>query len=93
MSIFNPKIQNNRHIDRFKKLVTKDLETIDIKTPTGQGHIKEGIKTLEKRKDLVIRQADKGGGIVAWNKSQYKSVMSDLLNDNETYKDIEGRHY
>lgn len=61
-STFNPKIQNNRHVDMFKKLLTKDLEMLNIKKPIGQGHIKEGVKTLEKRKDLVIRPADKGGG-------------------------------
>lgn len=65
-STFNPKTQNNRHVDMFKKLVTKDFEMLNIKKPTGQGHINEGIKTLEKRKDLVIRPDDKGGGGRLW---------------------------
>lgn len=47
--------------------------------------MKSGIRKLTKRKDIVIRPADKGGGIVILSKNQYNNSMKNLLKDEKTY--------
>lgn len=60
-SIFNPQINNNHQIEVFKHLVLKDLDGIKIQKNVNPNHVTEGIKSLEKRKDVILRPADKGG--------------------------------
>lgn len=48
-------------------------------------HIKKGIQTLIKRKDLVIRPADKGGGVVLQTKINYLTEIERQLSDESTY--------
>lgn len=89
-SVFNPYIANNKYVDLFKKLVTSELEQLPVKKVYEQKDFKKGMKTLEKRTDIVIRPADKGGGIVVLSLQQYKSEMERLLNDTETYQLLNG---
>ena len=46
----------------------------------------KALKTLANDSSVVITQADKGGGVVIMDKSDYVSKMHDLLEDTETYK-------
>lgn len=84
-SIFNPPVNNNKHVDVFKKAVFQELKDLKIKKSVGPKYIKCGINKLIKRKDIVIRPADKGGGIVVLSKVQYKETMNKLLEDRDTY--------
>ena len=72
-SVFNPQVSNGQHIEVFKKLVLQDLEALKLKKASDPPHIKRGIQSLKKRKDIVIRPADKGGGVVVQSKEQYHS--------------------
>lgn len=40
------------------------------------------------RRDVVIKQADKGGSVVLWEKKNYHKEMGRHLNDTSTYKPI-----
>ncbi|XP_076035370.1 uncharacterized protein LOC143021647 [Oratosquilla oratoria] len=50
---------------------------------------REALTRLQKRTDLVITQADKGGGIVIMKKTDYNEKMQELLDDRDTYKNVE----
>lgn len=41
--------------------------------------IKDGIKLLEDRKDIIIKPADKGGGVVVMDKSFYHKQLLEYL--------------
>lgn len=51
-------------------------------------HISEGITMLEERKDIIIRPADKGGGVAILPKDLYHGQIMDMLSDQETYKPL-----
>lgn len=52
-------------------------------------HIMEGIKALENRKDVIIHPADKGGGVVVMDKTYYHSQLLDMLQDENTYQQLD----
>lgn len=62
-STFNPKSSTNQHIDVFKRMVEKEIKNIKPENPKND-RIWQGIKKLENRKNIVVRPADKGGGVV-----------------------------
>lgn len=64
----------------FKNLVLRDLEQIVPKKDVNQRHIREGIESLEKRKDIIVRPADKGGGVIL-DKGFYHQQMTEMLSD------------
>lgn len=68
-------------IEVFKNLVLKDIEELVPKKRVNPEYIKEGIKSLENRKNIIVRPADKGGGVVGLDKSFYHNQMMDLLGD------------
>ncbi|XP_076059672.1 uncharacterized protein LOC143036309 [Oratosquilla oratoria] len=47
------------------------------------------LENLRQRANLLITQADKGGGIVVMNKVDYDNKMLELLNDKDTYKKMD----
>lgn len=47
----------------FRDLVLKDLDELPLKRTYFDPNIKIGLKSLCEQKDLVIRPADKGGGL------------------------------
>lgn len=50
-----------------------------------QKDIHDGIESLCERINLIIRPADKGGGIVLLKKQNYLDEMDHLLSDRDTY--------
>ena len=58
-SLFNPLVAANQPLDVFKGLLLCDLELINPKKDLNPRHIRDGIELLEKRKEIVIRPADK----------------------------------
>ncbi|XP_076038446.1 uncharacterized protein LOC143023731 [Oratosquilla oratoria] len=50
---------------------------------------REALIRLQKHTDLVITQTDKGGGIVIMKKTDYNEKMQELLDDRNTYKNVE----
>lgn len=65
-------------------MILKDLEDLKIKKTYDPGDIKSGIKKLEARKEIVIRQADKGGAIVIQSKDAYKEELNRQPSDKDT---------
>ena len=61
-SVFNPQYTDTKHLDVFRNLVCKDLDSLRIKKVKDSQCIQRGIASLEKRNEIVIRPADKGGG-------------------------------
>ena len=52
-------------------------------------HEWQDILNLKKNKDIIIKEADKGGAVVIMNTKQYLKMISDHLNDEKTYKMVE----
>lgn len=69
----------------FRNMVIKDLDTLKIRKVNDPSYIKRGIESLIERKDLVIRPADKGGGLVVLSKTYYNNEMEKMLADYNTY--------
>lgn len=70
-----------QHIVVFKRVVLQDLKDLKVKKEEEPKYIKSVILKLNKRKDLVIRPADKDGGIVVLGKAQYnESIMKVGIN-------------
>ena len=86
-SLFNPQISNNHFIEVFKQLVLKDIEELPVKGVNPR-YIKEGIESLEDKKNVVIRPADKGGGVVVLDKEFYCTQLSNMLSDTSTYRKL-----
>ena len=74
-STFNPLNKENKFLDVFKNMVVNDLEALKVKNVLDPQYIKRGIESLAKRKDIVIRPADKGGGLVVLSK-KVKTIIN-----------------
>lgn len=76
-SLYNPQVNDNHFIDVFKKLVSQDLDSLKVKKVSYPIHIKKGIQLLTNRKNIVIRPADKGGGVVIQSKNNTRKKSRD----------------
>lgn len=86
-SIFNPKVPGEQCIGAFRRMVENDLAKME-KKKTKSKHIWNTIQALGKRKEVVIRPADKGGGLVILKKVDYEEEMNNLLRVENTYKKL-----
>lgn len=87
-SLFNPPVPAAPAVNIFRDLVLKDLPDLPIKKCQNFSMNKKGLKSLCGRKDLIVRPADKGGGIIVMNKSDYISEMPRILSDQDTYAEL-----
>lgn len=87
-SLFNPPQQANHQVEVFKQLVLRDLEDLPVKKSLNPKYIREVIKALEARKDVIICPADKGGGVVIMHKSYYHTQLQTMLDDEITYRHL-----
>uniref|UniRef100_A0A8C5PLH9 Uncharacterized protein n=1 Tax=Leptobrachium leishanense TaxID=445787 RepID=A0A8C5PLH9_9ANUR len=86
-SKFYPRHMVSDEIKMFEGLVMKDIEKLSTKLDK-QNLTKEermALKDLQKDPNIIIKPADKGGGIVIWSKESYKEEALRLLDDNSTY--------
>lgn len=51
--------------------------------------IQDGIEQLERRREIIIRPADKGGGVVILDKDFYYTQLNNMLLDQEAYVKLE----
>lgn len=49
---------------------------------------KSALKTLGSEENLIIKAADKGGGIVVMDTQKYLRMCQSLIEDKETYKEL-----
>ncbi|PIO11720.1 hypothetical protein AB205_0093780 [Aquarana catesbeiana] len=87
-SVFNPNTQQNESLTTFKKMVEQDIRK--LKPKKVKAKIWKTINEIEKKKNIIIRPADKGGGLVILNKKDYESEMEKLLAIPNTYKKLRG---
>lgn len=87
-SLFNPPGPTAPSIKVFRDLVLQDVDKLPMKKVFSDPNIKIRLKQLFERKYLTIRPADKGGGIVILDKSDYHLEMTRILSDTETYSRI-----
>lgn len=85
-SIFNPQNPSNHFTEVFKNLILKDIEDLTPIKRVNPEYITEGIKSLKNKKNIIIRPADKGGGVVVMDKSYYHNQLMEFLGDQTTYK-------
>lgn len=88
-SLFNPP-GNSGAIDVFKNLVLADLEKIKVKNSNVSKKEQKIVNKIQKRKDLVVRPADKGGGLVLIKKEMYLEELTKQLQDDTTYEKLRG---
>lgn len=69
----------------FRDILLRDLDRLKIKNSKMIRDLELGLDQLCKRKDLVVRPADKEGGIVVLNKSDYLHELDRILGDRATY--------
>lgn len=70
-SLFNPPVPTAPAVTIFKNLVLKDIATLPIKKQYNHSFPRRGLKSLCDKKDLIVRPADKGGGIIVMDKPDY----------------------
>ncbi|XP_077346362.1 uncharacterized protein LOC143989996 [Lithobates pipiens] len=69
----------------FRDVVLRDLDSLKVRKVRMQRDLEAGLDSLCTNKSLVIRPADKGGGIVVLDREDYLKEMHRILEDNETY--------
>lgn len=84
-SLFNPPGNSAPNVAIFRDLVLKDLTNLRMKTVQPEYDVRIGIEALCRRKDIIIRPADKGGAIVILDKDSYNNEMQRILSDADTY--------
>ena len=61
----------DHHVDRCRRAV----DALDFKTKTRQNNLppseKQALLDLNKRDDIVIKSADKGGAVIVWSRPLY----------------------
>lgn len=67
-STFNPPTSGNQCLGAFQKMVEDDLRKLEKRRSHETKNAWNTIKSLGKRKEVVIWPADKGGGLVILNK-------------------------
>lgn len=89
-STLNPKKSSDHFLEAFKAMVKQDIRLIQTKVGRRKGNIQKGIEALEKRKNIAIRMADKGGGIVVLKSKEFIKELNRLVGDVNTYKKLSG---
>uniref|UniRef100_A0A8C5MP67 Reverse transcriptase domain-containing protein n=1 Tax=Leptobrachium leishanense TaxID=445787 RepID=A0A8C5MP67_9ANUR len=86
-SKFFPRHMISDEIKVFEKLVMGDIERMSTKINHHNLTKEENLalKNLQKDPSIVIKPADKGGGIVILSKELYQEEVMRILNDDHTY--------
>ena len=90
-SVFNPQKGTHHHVEVFKSMVQGKIQDLEIKRTTHSNKlVMEGIKALEQNKNIVVRPADKGGGVVILKRADYYGEIDRLLSATDTYLPLSG---
>lgn len=83
-------------IDTFFNLVRRDLDRLKeqeksnkLLFPNMSKSDLEAVQQLGDNNSIVIRQADKGGAVVVWNKCDYINEAMSQLNDTDVYRRLD----
>jgi len=91
-SNFCPPNGRNEALDNYIS-TTKILCSNALKEPKSIKHNisleqRKALRSLANDKSIIIKEADKGGGIVIMNVDFYKKKILEMLDDNEYYQEI-----
>ncbi|XP_075449284.1 uncharacterized protein LOC142490751 [Ascaphus truei] len=88
------KHEHTSKVSSFVEMVSMDLEnscrTYKIRHDNFNVQEKEAVQSLEKNDSIVIKSADKGGGIVVMDKDYYIQESMRLFGDKTTYLPLTG---
>lgn len=70
-------------------MVESDIRKLKV-SKSKRNNIRNTIKEIERKKEIIICLADKGGGLVILNKSNYETEMNKLLKTPDMYKKLKG---
>ncbi len=90
-STWNPPSKRNRTLDICIDNLTetsKNLSSIHIKNTQDNLSKRErrALQQLQTNKHIIIKEADKGGAICIMNKEFYATKITEMLDDEQTYK-------
>ncbi|XP_075462091.1 protein-arginine deiminase type-2 isoform X2 [Ascaphus truei] len=93
-SVFYPKHVKGNFIETFTELVIQDLEKATSEFKFDKHNLTkieiDAVKSLESNTQIVIKGADKGGGIVIMDSAYYKKESMRILSDPTTYQKLPG---
>uniref|UniRef100_A0A8C5WDK8 Reverse transcriptase domain-containing protein n=1 Tax=Leptobrachium leishanense TaxID=445787 RepID=A0A8C5WDK8_9ANUR len=79
----------SKEMTTFENMVLREID--NLQAPVRDNLSKEdrkALKELADHPDIVVRPADKGGGIVLLSRSQYETEANRILNDTCTYRKL-----
>lgn len=93
-SKWTPTLPGGNVIDNFHRLVLDDLNRVNTKNLNTKFKFKDNLtrgerlalSTLRENRDIIIREADKGGNVVVMNLIDYNNEIQGQLNDNSCYE-------
>lgn len=90
-STFLPNIPNPS-ILTFEKVVLRDIVKVESERRRVYHNLskkeRDSLRNLKSRSDLIVKQADKGGGLVLLNKVDYESEIFKQLGDTTAYSKL-----
>lgn len=100
-SCFFPVQSQGHFIPTFFDLISADIKKITTeenpKRPPKNGNLSYqeiyALRSLENNENIIIRPADKGGGIVIQNVEEYEKEAHKILNDIEYYQVIDNNPF
>lgn len=91
-SLKMPPLSKNKWLNLFLDMVQTDLEKVDW-TKKAIDNLTAGerqaLNDLSKRKNIAIKNSDKGGNMVLLNQQHYEKEAKKLLNDRTTYNKLD----
>lgn len=91
-SFFTPETGRNKQLDSYISLTKIMCDTIPNENKNINHNItkdqRKAIKSLAEDNSVIIKEADKGGGIVLMNADFYKYKMLEMLTDESYYSTI-----
>ncbi|XP_062522057.1 uncharacterized protein LOC134196852 [Corticium candelabrum] len=81
-------------LDKYLELTRRDLQSIPRQHTTDNltPELRQTLKQLQHREEIIIKRADKWSGTVIEDKKTYIRDCSDLLTDKKTYEETEHDH-
>ena len=91
-SFFTPETGRNKKLDSYISLIKEMCESIQNENKNIKHNItleqRNAIKSLAEDSSIIIKEADKGGGIVLMNTEFYKRKILEMLVDESYYSQI-----
>ena len=77
----------------FAQTINEELKRITHKSRRNRQNLnknqQKALKRLAKRKDFILKSADKGAGVILLSPTQYEEEAYSQLNDQKTYKIVD----